>query len=54
MTVFIIGLVLGATAASAGWWIKVRSLSGVVSDLQNASSVAKNAAAQATDTAKKL
>ena len=39
---FVFGLILGALTASAGWWIYVRSLNGVISDLKNVKTDAQN------------
>ncbi|HET9285678.1 MAG TPA: hypothetical protein VFR24_27315 [Candidatus Angelobacter sp.] len=43
---FLIGLVLGALIASAAWWIELRSLHGVISDLKNVQSEAQKAVDQ--------
>ena len=40
-----VGIVIGAMVASAAWWIHVRSLNGVISDLKDVSSDAKTAVA---------
>lgn len=41
---FLLGFILGALVASAGWWIEVRSLHGVIGDLKNVKDVASKAA----------
>ena len=36
-----IGIVIGAISASFGWWMYVRSIGGVISDLKDAAKDAK-------------
>ena len=47
MPEFLFGLAMGAIAASACWWIYVRGLKGVISDLKNVKTDAANAANKA-------
>lgn len=39
-----LGIAIGVISASLGWWMYVRSISGVVSDLKNVVQDAKNVA----------
>ena len=50
---FWLGLALGAVVASIPWWIRVRGLSGVISDLNDAKNTAQSAANKASSLVKK-
>ena len=43
----IVWFVIGAVVASACWWVYVRHLGGVISDLKDIATTAKAAAAKA-------
>lgn len=43
---FIVGVAIGAVIASASWWVYVRSLHGVIADLQNVKTDAAKVAAK--------
>jgi hypothetical protein len=54
MQIFFAGAGIGALAASSLWWIYVRHLSGVTSDLQDIGSDLKHATAQVTSAAQQV